>query len=239
MSGRIPDAMTMTNFGDRRSTWRTALLLAVWCLCLVVACAPREERIEISKEGADLLIASCEKPTQCAISETNVRPDGDQFNRMLAQLMMVSIPKDAKELTIEATKLEAVGPCMQLCCCEFDRGRQEAAECIAKAINDALDKNLPEGLGFDGLKSTEDVLLIVALYNPGDRYVDPGAPDCRASELFACSGLENVTGSYDILCSSCVSGPRSTTNQGPPCLGDCFIRACHQFVKHHLDGGAR
>jgi hypothetical protein len=129
-----------------------------------------------------------------------VQPDGAQFNHMLAQLMMISIPKEAKELTIE---------------------------------------NLPEGRGFDGLKSTEDVLLVVALYNPGDRDVDPATPDCRANERFACSGLENVTGSYDILCSSCVSGPRSTTNQDPPCLGEYFVRACHPFVKQHLDTGAR
>ena len=175
----------------------------------------------------------------CAISETNVQPDGAQFSRMLAQLMMISIPTEAKDLTIETAKLEAVGPCMPLCCCEFDSGREEAAECVAKAINEALDKNLPEGLGFDGLKSTEDVLLVVGLYNPGDRYVDPATPDCRTNERFACSGLENVTGSDDTLCSSCVSGPRSTTNQGPPFLGECFVRACHPFVKQHLDTGAR
>src|SRR4030095_4530471 len=106
---------------------------------------------------------------------------------------------------------------------------------LAEGLNQQLDGAIANGLGFDGLKNPDDVVLFLAVYQQQEFLIDTeeGQPSCRRVDLVACAGLAPPLGGgeYDMSCASCQDGARNppSRNNGP-CprdgTGSCFLEKC-------------
>ena len=148
-------------------------------------------------------------------------------------------PREARLFVISPVdgRVRDASKCMSLHPCA-DSGRLgPPPECLASDLNQQLDGAMPNGVGFDGLRSPEEALLVIAFYQPSDSSDDSGG--CRRADLFACAGLAAPLGggAYDITCASCEGGVRTTqgsdTGPCPKTLDKeytCFLQTCDQIL---------
>jgi hypothetical protein len=217
----------------------------VWSLLALAGCPYRSKEIRITETGALALFSACmggpggggfgnggggPPPPQgpggggfdeCTLS-TKYNVD---FLRMApqARLFLIS-PSDQK--------IQDASKCMHLKPCA-DSGRGPQPGCIASDLNQQLDGAMPNGVGFAGLKNSEDAQLMIAFYTPSDASEDDEG--CHRSNLFECAGLAAPLGggAFDITCASCQGGSRTASGsntgpcpKGPSGTQSCFLKIC-------------
>jgi hypothetical protein len=162
--------------------------------------------------------------TTCAC-EIQGNPWPDWTRELQARLFVVS---PSENFAVKDASL-----CMSILPCG-EGGISRSGKCIAERINQQLDGAMPKGVTSDGLRSADDVMLVIGLYQAG-----PGSDvGCGVDTLFACAGMSTPLGggNYDISCASCQGGSRTPTgaDTGPcPRLGNdkCFLQSCYGFLK--------
>jgi hypothetical protein len=134
-------------------------------------------------------------------------------------------------------RVQDASKCMSLHTCGDGGRTTTSSACMTGDLNQQLDGAMPNGLGFDGLKSPEEAQLILAFYQPTDTSEAPGG--CHRTDLFACAGLAAPLGggAFDISCASCQGGSRTAPgNDNGPCpkgtatVGSCFLKFCDKVL---------
>jgi hypothetical protein len=221
---------------------RLACLLALLSAGTLPACSPRDTTIKITARGASYLTQSCactkrvdagapdagsaDSACGCEVGDGVIPERGTEVQARL----FVATPGDLR--------LRDSSKCMTLARC--GRGGLPAATgaCLSEALNQQLDGALPNGLTFDGLKSPDDVLLFLAVYQVG---TDPAIEEesCDLHHLVACAGLSAPLGGgdFDISCASCQGGGRGAAGRdNGPCPRDpkdkasCFLQTCYGVI---------
>jgi hypothetical protein len=219
------------------------LLIGLFALA-VAGCPMRDVGVSISSNGANTVLTACNNgcwhegdggvPFGMGWGETNCEcelsgspwPD---FRRELQARLFVVSPSQAFSVQ-DASKCMSIEPC-------GEGGLSRSNHCLAERLNQQLDGAMPKGLTSDGLRNPDDVLLVLAFYQP------PAGSDasCTIDSLFACAGLSAPLGggSFDIACSSCQGSSRTPTGSDTgPCPRDtndrngCFLRTCYGFLQN-------
>ena len=217
-------------------------------LSLAPACAPREQIIHVSSDGVTLLVNAlggdvCDKPLT-------------QTNQTVCEraLCVWSSPSRCGPCVVDASVKTRVTPpkrgiviqvllvdpttftvrdkstCTPLRSCP-----QADVSCLTTALNDALAGAIGGGLGYSGLKSTNDALPVLAVFEQQD-----GVSDCDRSTLLECGGMGERAGAdeTDVLCASGNGGlalaPGSDPTRCPLNAGSgdrCFVQTCNALLR--------
>lgn len=227
-------------------------LVAAFILTTMPGCPPRETRIEISAAGAGVLLNACNEIDVAALCEgievacagrDDLQPcveATDECMRLTTQgqcsLDALRPPNisETRAVGIVLALVASDDSVQQASACTTaafgcnNQGDTPTTDCIAQALNDALARVMPDGLGFDGLEDPSEVtpvLLVFADLNGDGEYT------CEPEALFACGALgERVPSaeSYDILCGACEGGPRLPVDAAP--CGDCYLPKCLDYA---------
>jgi hypothetical protein len=223
---------------------RAVLLLALIAAFAPAGCPMRDLGVSITSGGAQDVLNACTSTcrrdddggvpfqigrgtvfdTTCACEVTgNPWPD---WTRELQARLFVVAPGESFAVK-DASLCMSIAPC-------GEGGVSRSSKCIAERINQQLDGAMPKGVTSDGLRNADDVILVLALYQPAAG----SDASCGADALFACAGMSTPLGggNYDISCASCQGGSRtpSGSDTGPcPRLGNdkCFVQSCYAFLK--------
>ena len=186
---------------------------------MAAGCPDREVGIAFSTAGASWISTACSANIDPCVVSVRSSPDlvGRSFG---AQLFMLS----ASDGMVRGTS-----KCMTVAPCSDPRGHNA---CLADALNQQLDGAIPGGLGFEGLKEPGQAELLLAIYQP----IDPAStnPPCAASDLVACAGLSQASGtSFDISCASCQGGSKTPPGRDDSaCAGhSCFLKTCSMLIQ--------
>jgi hypothetical protein len=132
--------------------------------------------------------------------------------------------------------LRDASKCMRMPICGDGGTAARQLKCVADGLNQELDGAIPNGLGFNGLKDSNDVLLVFAFYEPQDP--SNGEASCLRADLVACAGLSQplTGGPYDMTCASCQGGAKNAPGRdnGPCPKGtgkdSCFLQTCEKWL---------
>lgn len=210
-------------------------------------CPARQQQILITSGGAQWLINACNR---ICLSRTEEDGGGSEPPCTSCGLPGHLPPEFSQTLNSSSTPIQArlflVTPGAKA----TDARIRDASKCmilpsvkgprtLADGLNQQLDGAIANGLGFDGLQNTQDVVLFMAFYQQQD-FQAPDAGEeqslCRRVDLVACAGLAPPLGGgeYDMSCASCQDGsrnPQSRDNGPCPKYGaQCFLDACDTWL---------
>lgn len=237
---------------------------------LGLACPSRELSIELSDSGVGIVGVACQNSDlSCVGIKLQASCDASfscQWDKKSATCVLREpcIHEGSPDYDIDAFKairvalvradpfgLEVATSCHPLVrstlydCGKSTLTNEQRRHCATLAVEEAIDRALGAGLGFEGFHDPSVAFPIIALYQPkqvpapcvsGD---DADLEACRATklpcgddEIVACAGLAIPINeqAYDLTCASCQNGLRfSLGRDNGPCPqigGRCFFEAC-------------
>lgn len=228
---------------SRRGAWA----FVATALALAFACGPREEIVHVSADGVAILVGGlsggvCDQPLAqtsetvcsralcvwssgkcgaCAVDSSVKTRVSPPTRGVVIQLILV----DAVSRTVKNRSL----------CTPIRSCAPSDSVCLQSSVNDAIGGAIGGGLGYSGLKDTNDSLLVLAAFEQTD-----GVADCDPSTLLGCAGMGKRagTGETDVLCSSGNGGlalsPNSDPTRCPVPKGSgftCFAQVCAQLLR--------
>ena len=226
---------------------RGASILVATGLAVALSCGPREEIVKVSIEGVGILVGGlsggvCDQPL-AQTSETVcsralcVWSNGKCGPCAVDPSVKTRVSPPSRGVVIQLVLVDAVSRAVKnrSLCTPIRSCPSGDSTCLQSSVNDAITGAIGGGLGYSGLKDTNDSLLVLAAFEQTD-----GVADCDPSTLLGCAGMGKRAGTdaTDVLCASGNGGlalaPNSDPTRCPVLKGSglaCFAQVCAQLLR--------